>query len=58
MVAKVRELEAVLGSDKKIVEDNEQETVVLQRRCIRYSRNLPANHKITRDDLTVLRPAH
>src|SRR5208283_2372459 len=35
MVERCRELEAALGDGYKRVEDNERETVVLQRRCLR-----------------------
>jgi N-acetylneuraminate synthase len=31
--------------------------VVLQRRCVRAARDLPAGTVLTRDDLVVLRPA-
>ena len=57
MVDDVRLLEAALGNGSKAVEANEQETVVLQRRCVRAARDLPAGTVITRDDLVVLRPA-
>jgi sialic acid synthase SpsE len=56
MVERTRELEAALGRGLKKVEDNELETVVLQRRAIRLTRNLPAGHVLTRDDLALLRP--
>jgi N-acetylneuraminate synthase len=57
MVDDTRLLEAALGDGQKKVEDNEQETVVLQRRCVRAVRDLPAGTVLTRDDLVVLRPA-
>jgi N-acetylneuraminate synthase len=57
MVDDTRLLEAALGDGRKKVEDNEQETVVLQRRCVRAARDLPAGTVITRGDLVVLRPA-
>lgn len=57
MVDRTRELEAALGTGLKKVEDNELETVVLQRRSVRLARNLSAGHILTREDLTVLRPA-
>ena len=56
MVDRTRELEAALGTGQKRVMDNEQETVVVQRRAIRASRALPAGTKICAEDLTVLRP--
>lgn len=57
MVERTRELEAALGNGLKKVEENEKQTVVLQRRALRLVRDLPAGHVLTRDDLTVLRPA-
>ena len=57
MVDDVRMLEAALGDGDKKIEANEQQTVVLQRRCVRAARDLAAGEVITRDDLEVLRPA-
>jgi N-acetylneuraminate synthase len=57
MVEDTRLLEAALGDGRKKVEDNEQETVVLQRRCVRAARDLEPGTIINRDDLVVLRPA-
>ena len=57
MVDDTRRLEAALGSGIKVVEDNEQQTVVLQRRCVRMARALGAGSVVTRSDLVVLRPA-
>ena len=57
MVERTRELEQALGTAVKRVEDNEQETVVVQRRCLRAAADLPAGSILTRDLLTVLRPA-
>lgn len=57
MVDRTRELEAALGTGLKKVEDNELQTVVLQRRAVRLVRDLPAGHVLTREDLTMLRPA-
>jgi len=57
MVDRTRELEAALGSGVKKVEPNETETVVVQRRCIRAARDLPAGTVLSRDMLTILRPA-
>jgi sialic acid synthase SpsE len=56
MVERTRELEAALGTGIKEVEDNEKETVVLQRRSIRVAHDLPAGHVICADDMTMLRP--
>lgn len=57
MVERSRELEAALGDGNKRVEDNERETVVVQRRCIRASQDLLPGRILERSDLTVLRPA-
>lgn len=56
MVDRTRELENALGDGIKRVEENEKETVVLQRRAIYCSKNLAAGHILTRDDLDILRP--
>ena len=57
MVDRTRELEAALGSPEKRVADNELETVVLQRRCIRARRAIRAGETLERDMLDVLRPS-
>ena len=56
MVDRTRELECSLGAGIKKVEDNEKETVVLQRRSIRLKAGLQEGARLTRDSLTVLRP--
>jgi len=57
MVARTRELEAALGdADKRIVE-NEKETSVVQRRCLRAARDIKAGEIFTREMIDVLRPA-
>jgi N-acetylneuraminate synthase len=57
MVARTRELELALGSACKFVAENEHDTVVIQRRCLRAVRDLPAGTVLARDMLAVLRPA-
>jgi N-acetylneuraminate synthase len=57
MVEATRMLEAALGTGSKTIEANEQETVVLQRRCVRASRDLPQGTVLARADVEVLRPA-
>lgn len=57
MVDRSRELEAALGTTLKRVEDNETETVVIQRRAVRARKAIKAGEVITREHLTVLRPA-
>jgi N-acetylneuraminate synthase len=56
MVERTRELELALGSGVKQVEENERQTVVLQRRSIRLSQDVPAGTTIIRSMLTALRP--
>jgi N-acetylneuraminate synthase len=57
MVSRTRELELALGSADKKVADNEQETAVLQRRCLRAARDIQAGEVLTREMIDVLRPA-
>ena len=57
MVDRTRELEYALGFPEKTVSENERETVVLQRRCLRAGRNIKAGEHITREMIDVLRPA-
>ncbi len=56
MVNSSRLLESALGNEVKKVEDNEKETVVLQRRAIRVIRNIQAGEVITRSDIEYQRP--
>ncbi len=56
MVNRTRELENALGCGIKKVEDNEKDTVVIQRRAIRAVTDLAAGTILTRDHITVLRP--
>lgn len=57
MVERSRELEAALGDGIKRVEANEEQTAVLQQRCLRAARDLPAGHLLAAGDLEALRPA-
>jgi N-acetylneuraminate synthase len=57
MVQRTRELERALGSADKDVAGNEQETAVLQRRCLRAARDIQAGEVFTREMIDVLRPA-
>lgn len=57
MVERSRELEAALGDGIKRVEENEEETVIVQRRCLRLKRNMDAGKRLTINDIEVLRPA-
>lgn len=57
MVDRTRDLEHSLGNGIKIVEPNERETVVIQRRCLRAARDLPKGTVLSAEDLEALRPA-
>ena len=56
MVDRTRELELALGQGVKKVEENEKETVVLQRRSVRAVRTISAGSVLSSEDLEVLRP--
>ena len=57
MVDRTRELERALGSADKRVGENEAETVIIQRRCLRAGRDIKKGEKIFREMIVVLRPA-
>ena len=56
MVDRTRELELSLGGGVKKVEDNELETVVVQRRSLRANLQLKSGHVIRDGDFAPLRP--
>ena len=56
MVERTRELESALGCGIKQVEENEKDTVVIQRRAIRAATNLAAGTTLAREHMTMLRP--
>jgi N-acetylneuraminate synthase len=56
MVHQVRTLERALGSSDKFVTENERETYVLQRRCLRAARDIQAGETITAEMVEPLRP--
>jgi sialic acid synthase SpsE len=56
MVKSIRLLEKALGSEKKIY-DEERETVILQRRCLRAAMDIRNGTILTRKMIDVLRPA-
>ncbi len=58
MVDVANELYLSLGDVQKRVEDNEQETVEVQRRGLRFTKGLQAGHMIEEQDLFPLRPRH
>ena len=57
MVDRTRELERALGTPDKVVAVNEQQTVVVQRRCLRAARDIQVGERFTREMIDVLRPA-
>lgn len=57
MVDRTRELERALGNPDKQVGENEQDTVIVQRRCLRAGRDIQQGERITREMIDVLRPA-
>ncbi len=57
MVKATRQLERAMGSGDKIVTENEKETVIIQRRCLRAAREIKPGEIITREMIDVLRPA-
>lgn len=57
MVEETRLLERALGSADKFIAANEQDTQVVQRRCLRAARDIQAGETFTRDMIDVLRPA-
>jgi N-acetylneuraminate synthase len=57
MVDRTRELERALGSADKTIADNEKDTTVVQRRCLRTASEIKAGEKLTRECIDVLRPA-
>jgi sialic acid synthase SpsE len=57
MVAETRLLERALGSADKVITENERDTSVVQRRCLRAARDIQAGEIFTREMIDVLRPA-
>ena len=57
MVSRSRELEFALGSGLKKVEDNELETVQLQRRAVYLIKDIIAGESVRQEYLTLLRPS-
>ena len=57
MVEETRLLERSLGSADKFIAGNEQETCIIQRRCLRAAREIKAGEVFTREMIDVVRPA-
>ena len=56
MVKAANELYLSLGDGIKKIEDNEKQSVIVQRRVLYYRKNLKVGHVIDKDDLFPLRP--
>ena len=56
MVEETRILERCLGSGHKRVEPNEEEARIVQRRALRFRRDLPAGATLSKEDVMALRP--
>jgi len=56
MVERTRELEDALGNGKKIIEENELETVIVQRRALRAKKDLDVDSMFERENIISLRP--
>jgi N-acetylneuraminate synthase len=57
MVDRSRELELAFGDGVKRVEGNERDTIVVQRRALRFTRDVAAGDVLSADDVEALRPA-
>lgn len=57
MLDRTRELERAMGMADKMIVENEQDTSVVQRRCLRAARDLQPGETLTREMIDVLRPA-
>lgn len=57
MVLRTRELENAFGNGIKVIEENENDTVVAQQRCVRVTHNMNVGTVVTRQDIEYLRPA-
>jgi sialic acid synthase SpsE len=56
MCTNIRNLEAAMGSPHKKVYDEENETILLQRRCLRAAKDLEKGDLINEDNIVELRP--
>ena len=57
MVKGTRELELALGDGEKRIAENEEKTVILQRRCLRAAQDIKAGRVLSRELIDILRPA-
>lgn len=57
MIDKIRKLESAMGSTRKEVVEEEQETVIVQRRGLYAKRDIPKGKILDKEDIVELRPA-
>lgn len=57
MVLRTKELLQALGDGEKTIEENEKNTVIVQRRSVCAKFDMKPNDKITEENVTYLRPA-
>jgi N-acetylneuraminate synthase len=57
MVERTRELELAMGSKKKLLEKNEKDSVIVQRRSVHLNKSYKKNEKIKIKDVSCLRPS-
>jgi len=56
MIEAARDLEAALGSGIKKIEENEMDSLIVQRRCIRASHEIKSGTILSHADIEILRP--
>jgi N-acetylneuraminate synthase len=56
MVERSRELELAIGDGIKRIEENEKDSAVIQRRALRFTKDLKMGHVLQAEDLFPLRP--
>lgn len=56
MIDRANELDSALGDGIKRIEENEKQTVLVQRRGLRYQRNIEKGERLDAGDMMPLRP--
>jgi N-acetylneuraminate synthase len=56
MVDNANQLYAAMGDGIKRIEENERNSIIVQQRCLRATRDLKAGEMIAKTDLEALRP--
>ncbi len=57
MIELTRDLESAMGDGVKRIEKNEEQSIIVQQRCLRVARDIDAGATLERSDIEVLRPA-